>query len=755
MPWRRLVGSSWAPIVATLVGLALIVVSQDVAILDLLKFSGYLGLAVALPGVFTWRLLLRHLHTGEADPPTWFEDLTLGTIFGFGVQLPFYLFGVWIGLPLLFLVVPAAVLAVSATPVGRRVWTLPTRRLDVRASWALAVTIVYAAAWLAFYLFPKRPLSLLPSQTPSVDETFHQALISELLHHVPPQIPFLLDTPLAYHWFVHAQMATDHWVTQLDTAVLLRILMPVAMLTLTILGLGAAALRLSRRPVAAVIAPALLIAGAFSLMGPHYVDATFSEPFLSRRFISSPSQSYGFMMALPAIMLIFEVLRPDHRASRLTWITLALTLLALSGSKATFMPIFLCGALAAWAVHYALTRTVSRTMAGVVGLLLVVTAFAQVVLLRGSTGAMAFAPFRTAEQAVKSQHFEITTLSTVAMTTTLLIGWLLYGAGAFGLHVGGRWHDLRALWMLLSIPVGIAVALLFFRSGLSQLWFQRSVAELVVLVSAWGVVQLLPNPLTTRHAVRLGGVAVVAGLVAFTISSALEAGRPKPELTTLSGVIATALAPVVIVATWLLARRLAPRLTTGATTSAGVFLLACLLGLSLSNPAALAYDILTKNQPQARKPPKDQFAPGGVAAAVWIRKHSENDDIIATNVHCRNPDDKHCDNRNFWISAYAERRVVVEGWGYTSGTNEDSAGDNRNRRTGIPDKERLRINDAAFERPKPATVRRLVETYDVSFLLVSKLYDVKLDRLKALHQMVKKKYSNDTYVVFKVRDKQR
>ena len=37
---------------------------------------------------------------------------------------------------------------------------------------------------------------------------------------------------------------------------------------MAVLGLGAVALRLTRRPVAAVLAPALLLGGAYHLLGP-------------------------------------------------------------------------------------------------------------------------------------------------------------------------------------------------------------------------------------------------------------------------------------------------------------------------------------------------------------------------------------------------------------------------------------------------------------------------------------------------------
>ncbi len=750
MPLRRFLLSSWAPMLGTAVAIIVILLRDDVAALAIVVFGAYLAVAVALPGVFVWRLLLRRYHSDDTTPPTWFEDLSLGTIVGFGIQLPVYLLGVWVGLPLLFLVLPVAVVVVTAaTGFGRSVWTMPTGRLDVRAAWSLGAVVVYGLAWFATTTFSLRPLTLPLNQTPSVDETFHLALISDLMNRFPPQIPFLLGTPLDYHWFVHAQIATSEWVTQLDSTVMIRALMPATELTLTVLGLGAVALRLTGRPVAAVVAPALLVAGGFNLIGPHYASWLFSEAFMSKRFVSSPSQAYGFMMALPAIMMILEVLRPDRKPSRLTWVALTIALFSLSGAKATFMPIFLCGAIAVWVIHLLVHRTIDWTASALVGLLAVVTVFAQVVLFGGQSGALSLEPFNTVQTAVHSQGIPDSVAAEVAMTVTLLLGWLLYGVGAFGLRAQARWRDPRALWMFFAIPVGVAVALMFFRSGLSQMWFQRSVAELVVLLSAWGLSSLLPNPLTKQVALAMSGMAAAAGLGAFVIASFLEAGRRNELVATFDTLVYTAIAPFVIVTAFFVVRAVLARVGASRPRLGPVILLALLLGLGSSHVYSLGYDTLTQ-RPGPHLTPHNLFSPGGIEAARYIARHGSADDVVATNVHCLKPDARRCDNRNFWVSAYTERRIVVEGWGYTAGTNEDSIAGARSAFVPIPDKLRLAINDAAFKHPSPQTVGRLVDTYDVTWLFVSKKYSADARGLNGLTNILAKKFHNRHYAVFKV-----
>ena len=130
----RLLSPSWLPLLVTVLAAAAVLVRNDVPLADVTAYTAYVAFGVAVPGVFTWRLLLRRLHVDEDGSPTWFEDLSLGTIMGFGVQLPFFLLGVAIGVPLLVLVFPVAVLALSATPLGRDVWTLPTARCGTPAA---------------------------------------------------------------------------------------------------------------------------------------------------------------------------------------------------------------------------------------------------------------------------------------------------------------------------------------------------------------------------------------------------------------------------------------------------------------------------------------------------------------------------------------------------------------------------------------------------------------------------------------------
>src|SRR5262249_42871187 len=63
--------------------------------------------------------------------------------------------------------------------------------------------------------------------------------------------------------------------------------------------------------------------------------------------------------------------------------------------------------------------------------------------------------------------------------------------------------------------------------------------------------------------------------------------------------------------------------------------------------------------------------PGSIEAARWLRDHSSPADIVATNSHCLPSVAGVCDGRDFWLSGFAERRVLVEGWMYTERADDE------------------------------------------------------------------------------------
>jgi hypothetical protein len=60
-----------------------------------------------------------------------------------------------------------------------------------------------------------------------------------------------------------------------------------------------------------------------------------------------------------------------------------------------------------------------------------------------------------------------------------------------------------------------------------------------------------------------------------------------------------------------------------------------------------------------------------IAAARWIRDHSDINDLVMTNRHCTMPvEPKKCDSRRFVVGAFSERQMLVEAWTPTVQANE-------------------------------------------------------------------------------------
>lgn len=754
---RRLVLSSWPPMVVTGAGLAYVALRVQLPATDLVAYAAYLLLGITLPGTAVWRGLLHGPLTRDDRETTWFQDLSLGTAAGFAIQLPVYLVGVLIGLPQVVWVLPVLVALSLANGRARSVWTRPTGRLDPWSAWALAGTALYGAAWFAENRIAARPLTLELSRA-HIDESFHQALTSELLHHVPPSIPFVAGEPMNYHWYSHAQMAATRWATGLSSPELLRVVFPLTVVVLTVLVLGAVATHLAQRHAAAAIAPALLIAGGFHALGPHFNAGVFLEPYLTNRIGSSPSFTYGVLMSLPVFLLVGEVLqRRTAPATWRVWLALAVALLVAGGAKATVMPVLVCASIGAWALIAVLDRRPWNAAAPLTALAVLATLFTQYVVFGGRSPGLYPEPFAIVGNAVRRAGVEngdsVSTVAAVAMLGTMLIAWMLYGVGAIAFLHRGAWRNPAVQWLAIAALTGITVPFVLYRQGWSVLWFSKAVAPVIVLLGTWGLVTLLPRTVRFRTGLGLLATALATATAALLASIVVEgASSARPGKTDLTGLLVTCAIPVVIVAAFLAVRGLS-RMTPRIRRPALLLPVAMLSGLSLVTPMAFGWD-LAQGREFATAVGKQHFARGALDAARTLKRRSDPDDLVATNAHCMHPKRvaSRCDNRHFWISAHTERRVLIEGWGYTGQSNALSDDGTGLFHTPSPFPDRLAASDAAFERPSAETVGRLVDEYDVDWLFVDKRYPVDMQALRSLDgDVVDVVLENPNYAVLRPR----
>ncbi len=139
----------------------------------------------------------------------------------------------------------------------------------------------------------------------------------------------------------------------------------------------------------------------------------------------------------------------------------------------------------------------------------------------------------------------------------------------------------------------------------------------------------------------------------------------------------------------------------------------------------------------------------GIDAARWLRDHSDPGDLVATNLHCIPIGVPNvCEARHFWVSAYAERRMLVEGWAYTGRAVARGKTLGVNIRTvSFWDQPLLGRNDAAFSDPSSARLAALRTVDGVRWLFA----DLTMANGAALANDATLRYRQGNFAVYELR----
>ncbi|PZG22590.1 hypothetical protein C1I98_36590 [Spongiactinospora gelatinilytica] len=294
---------------------------------------------------------------------------------------------------------------------------------------------------------------------------------------------------------------------------------------------------------------------------------------------------------------------------------------------------------------------------------------------------------------------------TMAVSVALGAGWAIaFAAAGVLLLRRGHWKNPMAL---VCLGIGLAsagAALLFGHPGVSQLYFLRGGWPYLAVLAAAGLRAALARvPARVRPALF---AVCPAGGAALAVETRSAAGT---ALT-----LDSALVPVAILAGAAALTALAVLCSTGGVAAVLLVLAGLCAGPQVTGQLH-AYSGGPHAIPEVPEVPR-----GGMEAARWLRANTGPHEVVATNVHCRGVRVRHCDNRHFWASAYSERRMLVEGWGYTP-TNLGRVVDylaDRYTTFIFWDQARLAANDAVFRQPSREAVRRLLTGHGVRWLLV-------------------------------------
>ncbi|MFG1847589.1 hypothetical protein [Micromonospora carbonacea] len=744
-PARRPAALRYAPAVAGYAVVAAALLATGTPVADLARWTGYALLAVLLPGTLVFRALRRRPHTLV-------EDVAFGAAVGLVLELAGWAALTAAGLPHLLWLWPLAVLVPFAVvPRLRRHWRA-TGNTPVPTGWAWALAGVVAGFTLYLYESFLRVNPVLPSdegQAQYIDLAFQLSLAGAATHQVPLDVPQVAGEPLHYHWFGFAHFAAASLVSGVDLpTVFFRLGVP----TLCALAAVLAAVvgwRVTGRPYAGVAAAALMFT-----VGEFGYENGIRQLFGTQAtFIvwGSPSMTYSWVLLLPLVAALGELVGRARGSTvpalgRGAWVLAALFLAASTGAKASSVPVVLAALAFTAAVSLAFRRTLPRAVLAAAGLALAAQLFATAVLFAFESHGVTVDPFSGLRPYVGTGRPAATTaLLWVAVSVAFLLNLQLRLAGVVALLRLRRWRlEPVQVFLLGGALAGPAIYLLVGHPGSSNQYFTRAGFAFGVVLSAWGWAELVDSAaLGARGRALLGAGA--AGLA--VLLTAVQLWHPAASPSTPS------YAPVLPLLTWaaalaavaLLVGLCWPALVgrwPGLAGRGGAVLLTAALvagapGLVLDAAAAHRF-------PNGGAYPVERMPASRVAAARYVQEHSAPGDVVATNAHCRAVVNGWCDARSFWVSAYTERSVLVEGWAFAP------------RMVGLPggpyapfwDAGRLRANDAAFTAPTADGLADLRDTYGVRWLLVDRRVAPESPALATLADL---RYTNARTAVYRLR----
>jgi hypothetical protein len=754
----RLVTSGWVPAVLVwLLAAFLARADAHVGGRDILAFTAYVVLCLTLPGTLVWRWLR------PAPERPFAESVVLGTLTGYVLELPVYVLCRAVGLPLLTVAWPVLVIVLTlATRRGRGLWRQPqSRRAPAAWSWSMAAVMAFTVVWIARNVWSLSPVTRGSLVAPYVDEPFHLAMIGELRHHFPAQMPYVDGTPLFYHWLTYVHVAASSWITGIEPVVLFKVLTFTAVIGITVLGIATVTNRLTGRLWPGVVVAALLV-----LVSPVDVFGWTpgASPWAGRRFLSGllfigPTQTFAYVPFLLVLLLVVETLQA-RRVRLPVWGALTLLLVVLAGSKSTFLPTVLAGLFGTLAAGLLLRRRVPRNLLVLSALAVGAFVLAQRVFYGAGTRSLFWSPlaisrdYAVAHPGLVSASGQAPKVVLLVIAASFVLAHAAAGIGAVGLLRNGGWREPVPQFLAGTYAAAIGAALLLDHPGKAQLYFLHAGTLTLLLASGLGLARLAPRG-TSRLSWYAAGAAAAAGcgiallVAAVTTATPPQAAAHAPvaeaiRTLVVPQVVAVVLVAVVGLAAWLLGRR------RNLQVSTTLVLVSLVLGLGLARGVVDLRQLVTDDTPAATSAGQPMIAPGGLQAARWLRDHSSPDDLVATNAHCTRGPGRHCERRNFWIAGYTERHVLVEGWAYVA---PESVGLPSNdvtnsQRPPFWDEQRLADNDRAFRHPSPAALHRLHASYGVDWLFVDLRYPARLDRLEKGARLV---FQDGRYAVLRVR----
>lgn len=651
--------------------------------------------SVTCPGTLVYRAIL-------GSQRSLLADLSLGTAVGVLLNLSFWFVFVGLGVGGWLLAAPLLVYALFLVVPGlRRHWRTarPVEPTPVIAAWGLAG----ASAAALVVTSEAFALALPPAETDWYqDQYWHLGNSARFLTHVTSLDMRVAGEPLVYHWFSNAHIAAQSLATGIDLTLVFARLWLVPILIASTLLMATVGRQLTGSWSAGCLAALMLVLSASIKVFP--IDGIPTGSVFASH---SPSQTFSILVLLLLLSTLI-LLWQRQQLPLAGWVLLFLTMVAAPGAKSSLLPVLVCG-LALGTVVTLLRR--GRWLLFGIPLLLSLTALVITMPFLGGGGAgikiQLFSTIRRNDY--YAEHLQLTTEQQLFPDGPVLPGLTthegLIATGTLLVVFAAQlaWTSLAvprlredstlggAAWTLLGIGIaGWSAMMLVDQDGMSQVYFFNGAVLALYLLAVWGYWHFVVkawDPSLALHGTLAGVLATVV----------LHSLIPVVRLAHWPVAVASVVLLGALIVIWA-GFNDGPRRDRAGIVLGSLLLAACLIPGNTQVKAATV--------PEQR----DHFVTVGEAeAALWLRENSSPDDVLATNVHCvRVTQEQPCDNRSFWVSAFTQRAVLIEGWAYTDAAHQ------RHGENGLifaaqpfPDQELFALNEAVFQDPTPENIQEM------------------------------------------------
>lgn len=663
---------------------------------DVVRALGAVALTQMLPGIMLWRCI--------RPRDGWLlEDLAMGFAMGIVIAVPTqtiagYSHQRWIALVLPLLV--AAIL--FGVPVTRaRILEAQWSRLPWWLGAGIAVLSASAAPAMVNYFRHNQPRWTFGTGTPHIDTYLHLAFAGELLERGPAAWPTVIGEPLGYQWFTHA------WIAQVTASsgvpldnVLMRFL-PAIMPIVAVISVAALALRLTQSSAIALGAVALASFGGqtnpFRIDGPHVL-------------ISPESPTLG--MGIPTLMALIAVLAMRWRgqARRGAIVMVPVLTVVATGTKGSTTPLVIAGAALALVAMIIWQRRLALHLVADLAMMAVSLVATLVIVFNGSASGLKLGIVASAQQSSLGGRLGVNGLAQWSVLVSALTILTALGPALLGFAALVRREDRRdpVIWVLLGASIAGAFGVgLFSHPGKSQGYFLLTAMPLAGIVSAIGADRVIRELSVRTRALVFGASAV--GAVGFYLIPEFVLGKLRPN--SYRQLIAIVVVGLLVL---LIAAVVAVALTWSTDSKRKWFIAGTTLLAAVVLCAPVSYDqYLTSSHLAKVAQGQVVSAPGvssngEIAAAVYIRDHSGQDDLVMTNRHCYRPQiPNHCDSRRWLVTAFTQRQSLIEGWTATNTATKLAPLRRDSATVNYWHPALLKLNDDFYKHPTKAAARKL------------------------------------------------